>query len=131
MAKHFKNVVNQVASNKAVESKPVPIINDYFFEEGGIIHPGETKNLQIELKNIGNDIGEINVIDLVNTVEKVIGRKIKYELTSYPEEYPSDQPQRRCPDISKAKNNLGYLPTTNLETGLDNHFEWFRKFKNS
>ena len=81
--------------------------------------------------NIGNDIGEINVIDLVNTVEKVIGRKIKYELTSYPEEYPSDQPQRRCPDISKAKNNLGYLPTTNLETGLDNHFEWFRKFKNS
>ena len=30
------------------------IINDYSFEEGGIIHPGETKNLQIELKNIGN-----------------------------------------------------------------------------
>ena len=77
--------------------------------------------------NIGNDIGEISVLDLVKTSEKVLGDSINYEITPYPEEYPADQPQRRCPDLSNAKNKLNYQPIITLEEGLKNHFYWSKQ----
>ena len=41
-------------------------------------------------------------------------------------EYPSDEPQRRCPDLTIAKNNLNYLPEISLKEGLTRHFSWFK-----
>ena len=79
---------------------------------------------KFEVYNIGNTNGEISVLDLVKTAENVIDKKINYKLTKYPEEYPFEQPQRRCPDIQKAKNQLGYIPNFNLEKGLYNHLKW-------
>jgi nucleoside-diphosphate-sugar epimerase len=37
-----------------------------------------------------------------------------------------DDPQRRCPDISKARELLGWEPTVDLEEGLLQTIEYFR-----
>jgi UDP-glucuronate decarboxylase len=81
--------------------------------------------------NIGNDKGEISVIDLVKTTEEVMNVELNYKTSSYPKEYPPDEPRRRCPNINKAKNNLDFYPKISLKEGLYNHFSWAKKvFKN-
>ncbi len=80
--------------------------------------------------NIGSDNDEINVVDLVGVFEKVISKKIEHELVSYPDSYPSDQPQRRKPDITNAKNNLGYIPQYSIEEGINLLYDWFKNLKN-
>ena len=40
---------------------------------------------------------------------------------------PADDPRQRCPDIDLAKQELGWKPTVNLETGLARTIEWFRE----
>ena len=40
---------------------------------------------------------------------------------------PSDDPRQRQPDISKARNTLGWSPTVSLEDGLDPTIAYFRK----
>jgi len=78
--------------------------------------------------NIGNDQGEISVKDLVKITEEVMDVKLNYIISSYPKEYPPDEPRRRCPDISKAKKNINYLPMIPLKKGLHNHFSWAKDF---
>ena len=81
--------------------------------------------------NIGNDDDEMSVINLLKNTEDVMKVKLNYIKTSYPNEYPPDEPRRRCPDISKAKKNLNFYPKISLKEGLYNHFSWARKyFKN-
>ena len=78
--------------------------------------------------NIGNDEGEISVIDLVRITEDVMNVELNYKTSSYPKEYPSDEPRRRCPNINKAKKNLNFYPKIPLKEGLYNHFLWAKKF---
>ena len=35
--------------------------------------------------------------------------------------------QRRCVNISKAKNELGFVPKIDLKTGLSKTIDWFTK----
>ena len=88
------------------------------------------KNEKFGLYNIGNDQGEISVLDLVKTTEEVMGVKLNYKTTSYPKEYPHDEPRRRCPNISNAKKNLDYYPQVSLKEGLKRHFTWAKNFFN-
>jgi UDP-glucuronate decarboxylase len=74
--------------------------------------------------NIGNPTPEISMIDLVKTIEKLLGRNIPHKLISYPDSYPGDEPQRRCPDIRKARIQLDYSPKVSLEDGLARFLEW-------
>ena len=39
---------------------------------------------------------------------------------------PSDDPTRRCPDISEARSVLDWEPRVSLEEGLRATIEWFR-----
>ncbi|MBI5754856.1 SDR family oxidoreductase [Candidatus Peregrinibacteria bacterium] len=39
----------------------------------------------------------------------------------------TDDPRRRCPDISLAKETLGFSPNVSLEEGLQKTIEWFKK----
>jgi UDP-glucuronate decarboxylase len=39
---------------------------------------------------------------------------------------PVDDPKQRCPDISLAKEKLGWEPTVSLEDGLQKTVDWFR-----
>jgi UDP-glucuronate decarboxylase len=40
---------------------------------------------------------------------------------------PSDDPERRCPDISLARAKLNWNPTVSLETGLGKTIDYFRE----
>ena len=85
------------------------------------------KDEKFGIYNIGNDTGEISVLDLIKIAEKVISKKINYKITEYPKEYPSDEPMRRCPDISNAMENLNYYPKINLKEGLKRHLTWAKE----
>lgn len=55
------------------------------------------------------------ILKLTNSKSKIIFKKL-----------PQDDPQRRQPDISKAKKLLGWEPVTPLEEGLRRTISWFR-----
>ena len=74
--------------------------------------------------NIGNPVPEISMLELAETLSRVLGRKLEIRLAEYPDSYPADEPQRRCPDINKAALQLGYKPAVKLEDGLKRFLDW-------
>jgi nucleoside-diphosphate-sugar epimerase len=46
----------------------------------------------------------------------------------YPDTYPADEPNRRCPDISKAPSQLSYAPRTGLNEELSLFLGWAGEF---
>lgn len=71
--------------------------------------------------NIGNP-NEITVRQLAERITTSIGNAP--EITFEP--LPSDDPTRRCPDITKAREILGWEPKTDLDTGLAATIEYFK-----
>ena len=74
--------------------------------------------------NVGNPNPEISMRDLALTVGRITGQDVRFEKAEYPETYPADEPQRRCPDISKIRSHVGYEPKVALEDGLRRFFGW-------
>jgi len=72
--------------------------------------------------NLGNP-SEFSINDFAKLVIKLVGAKsqIVYK------ELPSDDPCRRKPDISLAKEKLGWEPKVSVEEGLKNTIEYFAK----
>ncbi len=77
-----------------------------------------------EVYNIGNTHPEISMVDLANEIGTVVGRKVEFVLIEYPDSYPPDEPMRRCPDITKARLQLGYEPAVSLHEGLRRFLAW-------
>ena len=73
--------------------------------------------------NLGND-NEITVSKLAEIVLKLCGSKSKVVFTQAME----DDPQQRCPNLTLAKNKLGWAPQVSLEDGLKKTIEWFRQY---
>ena len=78
-------------------------------------------NEHIGPMNIGNP-GEYTILQLAETIQKMINPDA--ELTFKP--LPQDDPLQRQPDITKAKNLLGWEPTIDLKEGLKLTIEDFR-----
>lgn len=74
--------------------------------------------------NIGNPNPELSVSELADMIADVTGLNFERIRQDYPDSYPADEPQRRCPDITQAKQDLGYEPEVAIETGLKRFFEW-------
>jgi dTDP-glucose 4,6-dehydratase len=72
--------------------------------------------------NIGNP-NEFTVGQLADEVLRLVGSDS--EVVHKP--LPTDDPKVRCPDISKAKAELGWEPQVTLEVGLQRTIEFFRK----
>jgi UDP-glucuronate decarboxylase len=72
--------------------------------------------------NIGNP-GEFTMLELAELVLKKVGGKSK--ITNLP--LPADDPKQRRPDISLAKEMLGWEPKVPLEEGLNRTIEYFRQ----
>jgi UDP-glucuronate decarboxylase len=71
--------------------------------------------------NIGNPI-ELSMSELAN---KIIGLTNSKSSISF-KELPSDDPKKRCPDITLAKNELGWAPKISLEEGLKETINYFK-----
>jgi len=74
--------------------------------------------------NVGNPTPEVSMIELTQIIKKVINEDFKVELIDYPSTYPADEPNRRCPDITRISENLGFQPKVNIEEGLARFFRW-------
>jgi UDP-glucuronate decarboxylase len=72
--------------------------------------------------NIGNPT-EFTVLELAEKVLALTGSKSRIALKPL----PSDDPVRRCPDISLAKSKLSWEPRVGLEEGLGKTIEYFRE----
>jgi len=77
-----------------------------------------------EAYNIGNPKPEISMLDLVKSIESVLGADLAYDVIEYPDSYPADEPMRRAPDIRKAELQLKYNPEVALEDGLKRFLDW-------
>lgn len=82
------------------------------------------KGVPGESYNIGNPKPEISMLDLVKRIETVLENPVACNVIEYPDSYPADEPNRRCPDIRKARLQLGYEPSVDLNEGLKRFFTW-------
>ncbi len=81
-----------------------------------------------EAYNIGNPNPEISMLDLVKRIKKVSNQDVSYHVVEYPDSYPADEPNRRAPNIRKAKMQLDFSPEVNLDEGLHRFIDWSNKF---
>ncbi|MGM9998024.1 MAG: NAD-dependent epimerase/dehydratase family protein [Candidatus Bruticola sp.] len=72
--------------------------------------------------NIGNP-EEHTMIELAETIGQVCGCQAKLVY----KELPGDDPTRRCPDISLAKQRLGWSPCVSLTDGLTQTYRWIQQ----
>lgn len=70
--------------------------------------------------NFGNP-AERTVADLAELVREIVGSKSAVEF----HDLPQDDPTRRCPDITKARELFGWEPLVGIEEGLRRTAEWF------
>jgi UDP-glucuronate decarboxylase len=76
--------------------------------------------------NIGNSNNEISMARLAEMFAAAVpGAAVKY--INYPDTYPAGEPQRRCPDLTKAADHLGYASKVDLMDGLDRFIAWARQ----
>ena len=73
--------------------------------------------------NIGNPV-ESTIKELAETVIAMVGGKSKLIFNPLPQ----DDPKQRKPDITLARNKLGWEPKVKLHDGLSNTVDYFKKF---
>ena len=73
--------------------------------------------------NMGNP-DEFTIKQLAETVLKMVGGKSKLVFKPLPQ----DDPKQRQPDISVARETLGWVPQVKLEEGLEKTVDYFRRF---
>ncbi len=71
--------------------------------------------------NIGNPV-ENTMLELAEAVIKVTGSRSK--VIHMP--LPKDDPKKRCPDITRARTQLGWEPKVSLAEGLKSTMEWYK-----
>jgi len=85
-----------------------------------------------EAYNIGTDAPEVSMRELAEQVA-VLGSelfgyrgRVSYQTSDDPA-YLTDNPNRRCPDLTKARTTLGYEPEMALADGLRRSLVWYRE----
>lgn len=84
-----------------------------------------------EAYNIGNETPEISMLTLAETLAGSARDLFGYEgkvvrNVSGDQEYLTDNPQRRCPIIAKAREELDFEPEVGFEEGLRRTLVWYR-----
>jgi len=82
------------------------------------------KGVAGEAYNIGNPKPEISMLELVDTIAAISDQNVSCNIIEYPDSYPADEPNRRAPDIRKARLQLDFAPVVDLEGGLKRFLSW-------
>lgn len=87
-----------------------------------------------EAYNIGMPEPEISIRELANIMQREARQMLNYSgkvmmQRSKDTAYLTDNPQRRCPDIQKAREVLGFSPSMDLISGLRRTFLWYQAFQ--
>lgn len=114
--------VVMVFTKSALKNEPIPVYGEgeqtrsfCFVTDmvSGLISAME-KGEKGEIYNLGNP-EELKIFDLAEKIIKLTDSLSKIEMV---EDLPEDDPQKRKPDISKARKALGWEPKVSLEEGL-------------
>lgn len=73
--------------------------------------------------NLGNPV-EFSMLELAELVLELTGSKSELRF----EDLPTDDPKQRQPDIGRARDMLGWEPTTQLREGLSRTIDYFDDF---
>ena len=123
----------RVVSNfirQALTDEPITIFGDgsqtrsfCYYDDllDGLIRLMEDETGFVGPVNLGNP-NEFTIRELGELVWKTLGKEPKFVF----KELPVDDPCRRRPDISLAKEKLGWEPKNQIEEGLRKTVEWFR-----
>jgi dTDP-glucose 4,6-dehydratase len=71
--------------------------------------------------NVGTD-DEVSMLDLARLVKRLTGSSSEIEFGPLPE----DDPKQRRPDLTRARQILGWAPAVAMEDGLRRTVEYFR-----
>jgi nucleoside-diphosphate-sugar epimerase len=91
----------------------------------GIYKLATLEGLQGTVMNLGSP-DELQIIEVANLVRRLLGTKSDIIFHSLPE----DDPKRRCPDISKARQLLDWHPKVSLDEGLAKTVRYFEHILN-
>lgn len=85
-----------------------------------------------ESYNIGVEKPEISMYDLAEKMKNIAVKQFGYTgkiimKKSDDGNYLTDSPNRRCPQIAKAKKDLGYNPQISLDQGLTQTLLWYKQ----
>lgn len=85
-----------------------------------------------EAYNIGVEEPEISVADLADRVARLSAGLFGYKgrvvrNVSQDKDYLVDNPNRRCPVIAKAREDLGYAPSIGIDEGLKRSLLWYNE----
>ncbi len=123
----------RVVSNfirQALTDEPITIFGDgsqtrsfCYYDDllDGLVRLMEDETGFIGPVNLGNP-NEFTIRELGELVWKTLGKEPKFVF----KELPVDDPCRRRPDISLAKEKLGWEPKVQIEEGLRKTVDWFR-----
>lgn len=118
---HYGRVIPRFI-DQAVHNAPITIFGEgkqtrsfcYVTDQiTGLLRLAGLPDLAGEVVNIGNPV-EWTILDLAHMIIELTGSKS--ELSYQP--MPPDDPTRRVPDITKAREKLGWEPKVELKDGL-------------
>jgi UDP-glucuronate decarboxylase len=111
------NFIRQVIEGEPItvygdgsQSRSFCYVNDLV---DGIVKMGMLPHAEHPIVNLGNP-RELTMHELAETVMKVADKRV--DVVRRP--LPSDDPRRRCPDITLARGMLGFEPRVPLEDGV-------------
>ena len=117
------------------EGKPIPVYGDGSFQRDftyiddildGLIKAVDYDKSKFEIFNLGES-QTYSVRQLISLLEDKLNKKAQVH---YQDKVLGDVPITYA-DISKARDVLGYNPSTKLEDGLDKFISWFLEQNNS
>jgi nucleoside-diphosphate-sugar epimerase len=89
----------------------------------GIVRAMWQPNTQGRVYNLGNP-DERTVLEFAEHIKKLTRSNAPIEFRPF---ISADDPQRRCPVITRARNELGWEPRVPLDEGLAITIQWFRE----
>ena len=121
----------------AVCGTPIPVYGDgtqtralcYVSDlVAGILKAAQLPDLAGEVVNLGNP-DERTVLEYARMIKKLADSSSPIEHVNANDlgNRISDDPSRRCPDITKARRVLGWEPVVQVEDGLAKTITWFRE----
>ena len=79
-----------------------------------------------EIYNIGSDDEELSALQIAKKSYEIINpENSKPVLMPYPDEYPNQEPRRRCPNIDKVKKASDYSPKYSFQKGFTSCYQYF------
>lgn len=112
--------------------EPIKVFNngdmerDFTFVDdivSGVIAAIEGEIPRFSLVNLGNH-RPVRLLHLIETIERALGKEAVKEFLPM---QPGDM-QRTYADVTRAKELLGYAPTTPIDVGIPRFVEWYRSY---